>query len=155
MPGRYLEEFKVGDVIQHELRRTITETDNIQFCAMTMNPQPLHVDYAFAATSVHKRPLVNGMLTFSLMMGLTVIETTLGTTEGNFGYENVEFPAPVFYGDTIRVETEILGARASKSRPGLGIVNFEHRAINQNGVVVLRCKRAGLMRAKAGRNDAA
>lgn len=151
MPGRYLEEFVVGEVIRHELTRTVTEGDNIQFCAMTMNPQPLHVDYAFAAQSMHGKPLVNGMFTFSLMMGLTVIETTLGTTEGNLGFESVEFPAPVFYGDTIRVETEILGARPSKSRSNVGIVQFEHRAINQHGVTVVRCRRAGLMRARAAK----
>ena len=147
MPGRYLEEFKVGEVIRHETTRTVTEVDNVVFSTMTMNPQPLHLDYAFAARSIHGKPLVNGMFTFALMMGLTVNETTLGTTEGNLGFEGVEVPHPVFYGDTIHVETEVLAARASKSRPGTGIVQFEHRAINQDGKVVVRCKRAGLMRA--------
>lgn len=147
MPGLYLEEFVVGQIIRHETTRSVTEADNIFFSTMTMNPQPLHLDYHFAAQSIHKRPLVNGMFTFSLMMGLTVNETTLGTTEGNLGFEGVEFPNPVFYGDTIRVETEVLAVRPSKSRPGLGIVNFEHRALNQSGQVVVRCKRAGLMRA--------
>lgn len=146
MPGRYLEEFTVGEVIYHETTRTITEVDNILFCTMTMNPQPLHLDYHFAARSSHKRPLVNGMFTLSLMMGLTVNETTLGTTEGNLGFENVEFPNPVYYGDTIRVETEILGVRPSKSRPNLGVVQFEHRAINMDDKVVVRCRRAGMMR---------
>lgn len=148
MPGRHLEEFVVGEVIRHEITRTITETDNILFCSLTMNPQPLHLDYEFASRSVHKRPLVNGMLTLSLMMGLTVTQTTLGTTEGNLGFDAVEFAAPVFYGDTIRVETEVLEKRPSKSRPNLGVVRFEHRAINQNGTVVVRCRRAGLMRRK-------
>ena len=97
MPGRHLEEFVVGEVIRHEITRTITETDNILFCSLTMNPQPLHLDYEFASRSVHKRPLVNGMLTLSLMMGLTVTQTTLGTTEGNLGFDAVEFAAPVFY----------------------------------------------------------
>ena len=146
MPGRYLEEYMVGDVIQHETTRTITEGDNVLFCSISMNPQPLHLDYHFAAQSIHKRPLVNGMYTFALMMGLTVNETTLGTTDGNLGFENVEFPNPVFYGDTIRVETKVLGVRPSKSRPNVGIVQFEHRAINMDGAVVVRCKRAGLMR---------
>ncbi len=148
MPGRYLEEFVVGEVIRHEITRTVTEGDNVVFSTMTMNPQPLHLDYEFASHSMHGKPLVNGMFTFALMMGLTVIETTLGTTEGNLGFEMVEFPAPVFYGDTITAETEILGVRPSKSRPGLGIVQFEHRAVNQRGEVVVRCKRAGLMRAR-------
>lgn len=148
MPGRYLEEYTVGDVIRHETTRTVTEVDNIFFSTMTMNPQPLHLDYEFAAKSTHKQPLVNGMFTFALMMGLTVNETTFGTTEGNLGFEMIEFPNPVYYGDTIRAESEVLGVRPSKSKPGLGIVNFEHRAINQQGKVVVRCKRAGLMRAK-------
>ncbi len=146
MPGRYLEEFVVGEVIHHETTRTITECDNIFFPTMTMNPQPLHLDYYQAAKSIHKQPLVNGMFTLSLMMGLTVNETTLGTTEGNLAFELVEFPNPVFYNDTIRVETEILSVRASKSRPNLGIVNFEHRAINMDDKVVVRARRAGLMR---------
>lgn len=148
MPGRYFEEFVVGEVIRHPITRTITETDNLLFSTLTMNPQPLHLDYHFAAKSMHGRPLVNGMFTLSLMMGLTVAETTLGTTEGNLGFEQIEFPAPVFFGDTIRVETEVLAARGSKSRPHLGIVTFEHRAINQDGAIVVKCRRAGLIRRK-------
>jgi acyl dehydratase len=158
MPGRYFEEFSVGEVIRHETTRTITEVDNVLFSTMTMNPQPLHLDYEFAARSIHKRPLVNGMFTFALMMGLTVSETTLGTTEGNLGFDDVQFPNPVFYGDTIHVESEVLAVRASQSRPGMGIVRFEHRAINQNGQIVVRCRRAGLMRGlamkSAGAGDA-
>lgn len=146
MPGKYLEEFVVGEVIHHETTRTVTEVDNVMFSTMSMNPQRLHLDYEFASHSIHKKPLVNGMFTFALMMGLTVNETTQGTTEGNLGFEKVEFPRPVFYGDTIRVESEILGVRRSKSRPQTGIVEFEHRAINQRGEVVVRCRRAGLMR---------
>jgi len=148
MPGRHFEEFVVGEVFRHEITRTVTETDNILFCSLTMNPQPLHLDYEFAAKSMHKRPLVNGLFTLSLMMGLTVTETTLGTTEGNLGFEMIEFPTPVFYGDTVRVETQILEKRVSKSRPSLGVVHFEHRAINQDGKVVVRCRRAGLIRRK-------
>ena len=148
MPGRYYEEFNVGEVIRHEITRTITEYDNISFCSNTINVQPLHLDYEFAAKSTHKRPLVNGLFTMSLMMGITVLETTLGTTEGNLGFEEMNFPAPVFYGDTIRVETEILGKRVSKSRPGLGIVRFRHSAINQDDKVVVTCIRNGLMRCK-------
>lgn len=146
MPGLYLEEFQVGQVIYHETTRTITEPDNVIFSTMTMNPQPLHLDYHAAAKSIHGKPLVNGMFTLSLMMGLTVNETTLGTTEGNLAFTLVEFPNPVFYNDTIRVETEILAVRPSKSRPTLGIVEFEHRAINQDEKVVVRARRAGLMR---------
>ena len=152
MPGRYFEEFSPGEVIRHEITRTVTEVDNILFSSLTINVQPLHIDYHFAASSMHKKPLVNGMFTLSLMMGITVPETTLGTTEGNLGFSDIAFPAPVFYGDTIRVETEVLETRASTSRPGLGIVKFEHRAINQNGKVVVRCQRAGLMRGREFRH---
>jgi len=148
MPGKYFEEFVVGDVIRHETTRTITEVDNILFSTMSMNPQPLHLDYHFAEQSMHGKPLVNGMFTFALMMGLTVNETTLGTTEGNLGFENVQFPSPVFYGDTIRVETEVLAVRRSNSRPHLGIVKFRHSAVNQRGETVVTCERAGLMRCR-------
>ena len=148
MPGRYFEEFQPGEVIRHEITRTITEGDNILFSSITNNTQPLHLDYHFAAKSIHGRPLVNGMFTLSLMMGITVPETTLGTTEGNLGFSDIVFPTPVFYGDTIRVETEVIDKRLSSSRPGLGIVNFEHRAINQDGKVAVRCRRAGLIRCR-------
>jgi acyl dehydratase len=151
--GRHYEDFTAGEVIAHAITRTVTEVDNILFSSLTINTQPLHLDYHFAAGSIHGRPLVNGMFTLSLMMGITVPETTLGTTEGNLGFTDIAFPAPVFYGDTIRVETEILGKRRSKSRPGLGIVEFEHRAIKHDGTVVVRCRRAGLMRAR-GLTDA-
>ncbi|NYT26073.1 MaoC family dehydratase [Alcaligenaceae bacterium] len=153
MPGRYLEEFTVGEVIHHAATRSVTEVDNILFSTLSMNPQPLHLDYHFAAQSIHGKPLVNGMFTFALMMGLTVNETTLGTTEGNLGFEKVGFPNPVFYGDTIRAETEVLAVRPSRSRPGLGIVSFRHSAINQHGDIVVTCERAGLMRTR-GHQDA-
>lgn len=148
MPGRYLEEFIVGETIRHPITRTVTEVDNILFSSITINTQPLHIDYHFAAASMHKRPLVNGMFTLSLMMGISVPETTLGTTEGNLGFGRIDFPAPVFYGDTIHVETDVVEVRASKSRPNMGIVTFEHRAINQDDVVVVRCQRAALMRGR-------
>ena len=152
MSGRYFEEFEPGEVIRHAITRTVTEVDNILFSSITINNQPLHIDYDFASRSMHGKPLVNGMYTLSLMMGITVPETTLGTTEGNFGFSDISFPAPVFYGDTIRVETEVLEKRLSKSRPGLGIVSFEHRALNQDSKVVVRCRRAGLMRCKEAAN---
>ena len=148
MTGKYFDEFNVGEVIKHEITRTVTEVDNIMFSSLTLNMQPLHIDYEFASNSMHGKPLVNGMFTLSLMMGITVPETTLGTTEGNLGFSDIKFPAPVFYGDTIHVETEILNLRPSGSRPKLGIVEFEHRAINQKGDVVVSCRRAGLIKRK-------
>ena len=148
MTGKYFDEFNVGEVIKHEITRTVTEVDNIMFSSLTLNMQPLHIDYEFASNSMHGKPLVNGMFTLSLMMGITVPETTLGTTEGNLGFSDIKFPAPVFYGDTIHVETEILNLRPSGSRPMLGIVEFEHRAINQKGDVVVSCRRAGLIKRK-------
>ncbi len=148
MPGRYFEEFAVGDVIAHEITRTVTEGDNILFSTMTMNPQPLHLDYEAAAASIHGRPLVNGMFTLSLLLGISVLEATLGTTEGNLGFQRVDFPVPVFYGDTIHAETEVLDVRTSRSRPAFGIVTFEHRAINQAGHIVVRARRSALMRRK-------
>ena len=113
-----------------------------------MNPQPLHIDAEFAARSSHGRILVNGMYTLALMMGLTVHDTTLGTTEGNLGFESIEFSGPVFLGDTITAETQVLGKRRSASRPQLGIVRFEHRSRNQRGEVVVSCRRSGLIIAR-------
>lgn len=153
MSGRLYEDFDIGDIIRHALSKTVTEGDNMLFCAITMNPQPLHVDHAFAARSSHGQPLVNGLYTLSLMMGLTVIETTLGTTEGNLGFDDLRYPRPVYYGDTIRAETEVVGKRLSRSKPGLGVVTFEHRAVNQRDEVVLTCTRAGLMRCRNSDHD--
>lgn len=153
MAGRYFEEFAIGEILHHELRRTITEADNILFCSITMNPQPLHIDYAFAAESTHGRPLVNGLYTLGLMMGLTVIETTLGTTEGNLGFKDLNYLAPVYYGDTIRAESEVLDKRISQSKPGLGIVTLQHRALNQRDEVVLSCTRAGLIRCRSASRE--
>jgi acyl dehydratase len=151
MSGKYFEEFEVGQVIEHVPSRTVTETDNVLFTSLTMNPQPLHLDHEFARTSGYGRPLVNGLYTLSLMMGLTVYETTLGTTQGNLGFEEMRFTNPVFVGDTLTAVTEVLTLRGSDSRPETGIVEFEHRCVNQDGVVVLTCRRAALMlRAPAG-----
>ncbi|MEW9836008.1 MaoC family dehydratase [Mesorhizobium marinum] len=149
MAGLYLEEFQVGQVFRHALTRTLTESDNVLFSTMTMNPQPLHIDFDFAAKSEWGRPLVNSLLTLGLMIGISVNDTTLGTTLANLGMTETVFPAPVFHGDTIRVETEVLAVRESKSKPDRGIVDFEHRAYNQDGVLVARCARQAMIMKKA------
>ena len=145
MPGKYFEEFEIGTVYRHEITRTITEMDNILFTTLTMNVQPLHLDEEFSKTTMHGQRLVNSIFTLGLVVGVTIIDTTLGTTLGNLGFESVEFPRPVFHGDTIRAETEVLDKRESKSRPNTGIVWFEHRGFNQRGELVCRCKRSGMM----------
>ena len=146
MAGKYFEQLNVGDVFRHEPGRTITETDNLLFSTMTMNPQPLHVDAEFAKQTEFGQRLVNSIFTLGLTVGLSVADTTLGTTVGNLGFEQVRFPKPVFIGDTLRAETEVVSKRESKSRPGQGIVTFEHRAVNQRGEVVMTCQRAALMK---------
>jgi len=143
--GRWFEELPVGLVVRHAIRRTVTEADNVSFSTMTMNPQPLHLDFEFAASSEFGRPLVNSMLTLALVVGLAVPELTLGTTVANLGLERVEFPAPVFHGDTIRAETEVVAARPSASRPRQGVVTFEHRGWNQRDELVVVARRAALM----------
>lgn len=145
MSARWFEDFEVGDVFRHQPSRTVTETDNVLFCSITMNPQPLHLDHEFARRTHYGRPVVNGLFTLSLMMGLTVHDTTLGTTGGNLGFEDVRFAAPVFVGDTLTSVTEVLSARPSASRPGFGVVGFGHRCVNQDDVVVLECRRSALM----------
>ena len=145
MPGKYFEEFEIGAVYRHEITRTITEMDNILFTTLTMNVQPLHLDEEFSKTTMHGQRLVNSIFTLGLVVGVTIIDTTLGTTLGNLGFESVEFPRPVFHGDTIRAETEVLDKRESKSWPNTGIVWFEHRGYNQRGELVCRCKRTGMM----------
>ena len=145
MTGLFLEDCISGTVIRHALRKTITESDNMIFSTMTLNPQPLHIDHDFAAKSEWGRPLVNSMLTLGLMVGISVHETTLGTLVGNLGMTETAFPHPVFHGDTIRVETEIVSARPSKSKPDRGIVEMQHRAYNQDGVLVARCLRQAMI----------
>ncbi|MBS1302561.1 MaoC family dehydratase [Loktanella sp. SALINAS62] len=145
MSGLWFEQFSVGQVITHAIRRTVTETDNITFTTATMNPAALHLDYAAAAETEFGKPLVNSLFTLGLVVGISVHETTLGTTVGNLGFERTVFPAPVFYGDTIRVETEVMAVRPSKSRPTQGIVTFVHRGYNQNGQVVCEAVRNALM----------
>ena len=141
MAGLYLEECKLGMVIRHALRRSVTENDNMMFSLMTLNPQPLHIDFDFAAKSEWGKPLVNSLFTLGLMIGISVHETTLGTLVGNLGMTETTFPHPVFHGDTIRVETEVKSVRVSKSRNDRGIVEFEHRAYNQHDQLVARCIR--------------
>ncbi len=148
MPGLYFDEFVVGHVFEHELRRTVTENDNMLFSNMTLNPQPLHIDHEFAKNTEFGKPLVNSIFTLGLMIGISVGDTTLGTTVGNLGMSDTKFPHPVFHGDTIHVTTEVASVRASKSRPSQGIVTFIHRAYNQDDTLVAICTRAALMKRK-------
>ncbi|MEO3387523.1 MaoC family dehydratase [Mesorhizobium sp. CAU 1741] len=148
MAGLYLEEYVVGQVIHHPIRRSVTEADNVLFSTMTMNPQPLHIDFDAAAKSEWGKPLVNSLFTLGLMIGISVHDTTLGTIVANLGMTEVVFPHPVFHGDTIRVETEIRSIRESKSKPDRGIVEMEHRAFNQNGDLVARCIRQTMVQKK-------
>ena len=146
MAGLYYEQFSVGQIFRHSIRRTITEADNVLISTLTHNPAALHLDeeYCREHTEFGQR-VVNSCLTLSLMVGISVHDTTLGTTVANLGWDEVRFPAPLFHGDTIRVETEVLELRESRSRPANGIVTFEHRAYNQDDVLVGRCKRTALM----------
>lgn len=146
MAGKWFEELEVGAVFRHDATRTVTETDNVLFNSLTMNVQPLHLDAHFAAGSMFGERIVNSVFTLGLVVGIPVAELTLGTTLGNLGFEEITFPAPVRHGDTLRVESEILAARASRSRPGTGIVTFAHRGYNQDDVLVCEVRRAGLMR---------
>lgn len=146
--GMWFESFEEGMVVPHALTRTITEADNVMFSSMTMNPAPLHLDAAFAATTQFGQPLVNSLFTLGLVVGISVHELTHGTTVANLGFSNVEFPAPLFHGDTIHVESEVVATRASKSQPDRGIVTFEHRAFNQHDVLVCKAARAALMHRK-------
>lgn len=147
MRGLWYEEFEPGQVFDHAIRRTVTEADNVLFCCMTHNTQPLHIDFDFAEkNSEFRRPLVNSLFTLGLMIGISVNDTTIGTTIANLGMSDVRFPKPVFHGDTIRVQTEVVSRRESKSRPDAGIVEMEHRAYNQNGDEVAVCRRQAFMR---------
>ena len=148
MAGIYYEDFEVGHTFRHVAGRTVTEMDNVLFSCLTMNPQPLHVDFHAAGKAEFGKPLVNSLFTLGVAVGLSVGETTLGTTVGNLGFEKVEFPKPVFHGDTIYSETEIVDKRESKSRPQWGIVTFEHRAKNQHGELVMRARRQAMLRKK-------
>lgn len=145
MAGRLFEDWAVGDRVVHEIRRTVTETDNLIFTTMTHNPQPLHLDVEAAKASEFGQLLVVGTFTFSLMVGLSVGDTTLGTLVANLGYDKLVMPKPVFIGDTMCAETEVVGLRESRSRPTAGIVTFRHELFNQRGGMVCQCLRAALV----------
>ena len=144
--GRWFDELPPGLVIHHAIRRTVTESDNVQATVLTMNPDWLHLDFDYAANETEfGQPLVNSMFTLALVVGISVHETTLGTTVANLGFREIAFPAPVFHGDTIRVETEVLESRPSRSRPTQGITTFQHRAYKQDDTLVCRATRDALM----------
>jgi acyl dehydratase len=145
MAGRYFDELELGQGFKHDPHRTVTETDNLLISALTHNPQPLHLDAEYAAGTEFGRIVVNGLFTFSLMVGLSVGDTTLGTLVANLGYNDVVMPKPVFIGDTLRAETEVAEKRLSKSRPTAGIVVFIHRMFNQRDELVCECKRTALL----------
>jgi acyl dehydratase len=144
--GRTFEHWKVGDHVVHDLRRTVTEADNLLITTLTHNSQPLHLDAEYAASTEFGRIVVNGLFTFALMVGVSVGDTTLGTLIANLGYDKVTMPKPVFIGDTLRVETEVIELRESKSRPNAGIVTFRHRAFNQRGETVCEALRTALVK---------
>ncbi len=146
MAGLFFEQFHEGQVFKHELTRTVSEADNTMFSLMSMNPQPMHIDAHFAESSEWGQRLFNSMFTFAIMVGLTVQDTTLGTTIGNLGFSEVTFPAPVFHGDTLRAETRVLSIRESESKPDRGLVEFEHSCYKQDGTLVARCRRMAMMR---------
>ena len=145
MAGLYFEEFSVGQVIGHEIRRTVTEADNVWFCAATYNPAQIHIDAEYCAQTEFGKPLVNSIFTLGLVIGLSVQDTTLGTTVANLGMTEVKFPSPVFAGDTLRSVTTVLELRDSRSRPAQGIVTFRHEGFNQRGELVATCMRQALM----------
>lgn len=143
--GRWFEELEVGLEVRHAITRTITETDNVWFSALTMNPAPMHLDEEFASQSEFGARIVNSLFTLGLLIGITVHELTMGTTVANLGFSTVSFPAPLFHGDTLSASSRVLAARSSSSRPTQGVVEFEHTGYNQKGEVVARCERAALM----------
>lgn len=145
MAGLYFEQFSIGQEFRHEIRRTVTEMDNMLFCSLTYNPASVHIDHAYAETTEFGKPLFNSIFTLGLVIGLSVQDTTLGTTVGNLGMTDTTFPRPVFTGDTIRAETRVVDLRESKSRPTQGIVTFEHRGLNQRDEIVCRTLRSALM----------
>jgi acyl dehydratase len=148
MPGLYFEEFHIGQMFKHYMRRTVTEADNLFISALTHNPAALHLDEEYMRCSQYGARIVNSTFTLGLMVGISVGDTTLGTTVANLGWDEVRFPAPVFHGDTLHIESEVLEIRESKSRPENGIIIFAHRAYNQRDELVGSCKRSALMHRK-------
>ncbi|MGL5838340.1 MAG: MaoC family dehydratase [Sphingorhabdus sp.] len=148
MPGLWFDEMHVGQAFDHPIRRTVTETDNVLFTAMTHNPALLHLDEEYMKDTEFGARIVNSVFTLGLMVGISVGDTTLGTAIANLGWDEVRFPKPLFHGDTVNVRTEVIEMRESKSRPDAGIVVFMHQAFNQHGEVVASCKRSGLQRKK-------
>ncbi len=146
MAGLWYEDLHEGQVIDAEWTRTVTESDNVLFCSMTMNVQKLHLDAEFAAGTEFGRPLVNSIFTLGLVIGMSVHNLTMGTTVANLGMTETAFPAPVFAGDTISVKTTVIAVRPSKSRPDAGIVTFRHQGFNQTGAIVVTTDRQALMR---------
>lgn len=145
MSALYFEDFSVGQRFAHPIRRTVTEADNVWFSAMTHNPTPLHIDAEYMKQTEFGERLVNSLFTLGLMVGISVADITSGSTVANLGMEEVRFPAPLFHGDTVHVETEVLAVRESKSRPANGLVTLHHRAFNQRDQLVAECKRTALM----------
>lgn len=148
MPGLWFDQFEIGQTFRHEIRRTVTDMDNMLFSSLTFNPAPIHIDHAYAATTEFGRPLINSLFTLGLVIGLSVQDTTFGTTVANLGMSETVFPAPVFAGDTIRAETSVLALRPSTSRPGQGIVTFAHTGFNQRDEPICKTTRAALMMAR-------
>ena len=148
MAGLWFEELEVGRTYRHPITRTVTESDNILFSCLTMNPQPLHIDRHFSAGTEWGQPLMNSLFTLGLMIGISVNDLTVGTIVANLGMTEVKFPAPLFQGDTIRVETLVASKRDSRSRPDAGIVEFDHKAFKQDGTLVAQCRRQVFMRKK-------
>lgn len=146
MPGLHFEEFTEGQTFEHALSRTVTEADNMTFSLMTLNPQPLHIDRHFAESTEWGQPLFNSLMTLGIMIGMSVSDTTLGTTIGNLGMTEVRFPKPVFHGDTLRSRTRVVSKRESRSRADAGLVEFEHECLNQRGEIVATCRRMAFMR---------
>jgi acyl dehydratase len=149
MAGKYFDQWTLGETIVHDIHRTVTETDNLLFSVMTHNPQPLHIDAEAGRASEFGQILVNGTFTFALMVGLSVGDMTLGTLVANLGYDKLVMPKPVFIGDTMRAETDVIELRASKSRQDAGIVTFTHRLLNQRGEIVCQCLRMALLKKAA------
>ena len=146
MIGLYLEDFEVGRTFEHPLRRTVTEMDNTLFSCLTHNPQPLHIDHEFSKGTEFGKPLVNSIFTLGLMIGIAVNDTTMGTTIANLGMTEVKFPSPVFHGDTLRITSEVVSTRESRSRKDAGILELLHKAFNQRGELVAECRRQLLVR---------